>query len=105
MKKLEDLKLASLYIILKDHDNDSLQKALAMSQSRCVKKAASADNVDLGAIVLSEGRTYSTKTIATFWLTNRIDVKVAKELRDAINLLSPVISIKFVDESDPGIIC
>jgi len=47
MKKLEDLKLSALYIIRKDHDNESLKKALVNSQSSCVKKAASPDNVPL----------------------------------------------------------
>ena len=102
IKKLDDLKLTSLYISLKDYDNDSLLRALTASQSRCVRKAASDDNVDLGAVVLTEGRTYSSETIVTFWLTKRIDIKVAKELEDAVTLLSPVISMKFVNESNPG---
>lgn len=99
------MKLASLYIILKDHDNDSLARALAMSQSRCIRKASAADNVELDAVILTEGRTYSSKSIVTFWLTKLIDIKVAKELRDAVQLLSPVISVKFVDETSPGTSC
>lgn len=102
VKKLEDIRLSSLFIALKDYNNETLVRMLAMSQSRCIKEAARNENVDLQTVVLKEGRNYSSELLTSFWLTRRLDSSVGRELRAAIKILSPLISIKLVDNTDPG---
>ena len=94
--------MSSLYIVLKDHNNDSLTRLYATSQSKSIRQAAEKEAIDLNAVVLKEGEKYSSKFISSLWLTDRIDSKVASELRQAIPCIKMHISMKLVDEHDGG---
>jgi len=98
----EDVRLSSLYIVLKDHNNDSLTRLYASSQSNCIHDTAEQEWITLNAVVLKDGRNYSSEFISTMWLTERIDSKVASELRQAIPCIKMHISMKLVDQHDGG---
>jgi len=53
--KASDLSLASLFIVLKDHNNESLVRLITRSQADCLKKEAEKESVELEAVVLKEG--------------------------------------------------
>ena len=84
MRKSDEVYTASLFITLKDHDNESLLHHVVKSQMRCVKEQAGKEDIDLDAIVLKEGTYYSSKTLTSLYLAKSMDAKIAMELREAI---------------------
>lgn len=98
MKSLEDMRLSSLYIVLKDFNNRSLMQTLATSQARCIRKSAQQQNVTLETVVLPK----DSDVLTCLWLTSRLDSNVAKELKQGVTVLKSLISIKLVDKSDPS---
>ena len=97
------MRASSLNIVLKDYNNDSLARAQCISQSRCVKLQAQKEGIDLEAVTLKTGPSCNPQNIACLCLTKRIDITVAKELREAVKMVSPYISMNLVDKTDPGI--
>ena len=99
VRKSDEVYTASLFITLKDHDNESLLHHVVKSQMQCVKEQAGKEDIDLDAIVLKEGTYYSSKTLTSLYLAKSMDAKIAAELREAIKSLETFISIKFIDEN------
>jgi len=102
-KGLDDLRVSSLNIVLKDYNNESLARAQTVSQSRSIKLKAQMEGIELEAVTLMTDPTCNPDNISTLCLTKRIDGIVAKELREAVKMLAPLISMNLVDKSDPGI--
>ena len=98
-RNADDVYTASLFITLKDHDNESLRQYVAKSQMRSVRAEAQKENIDLDSVVLKEGTYYSSTTLTTFYVSKNMDGKCATEMRGAMKSLKPFISIKFIDEN------
>jgi len=94
------MRTSSLNIVLKDYNNNSLTRAQAVSQSRCVK--AHKEGIELEAVSLFTGPNFNPENNATLILTKRIDDVAAKELREAVTIMTPLITMNLVDKTDPG---
>ena len=92
----------SLYITLKDHDNDSVLMAFVKSQVRVIRNESHKEGIDLKAVSLKEGNTYSTHTLTTLWLTERMDSTIANELTESLIKVRQWVSVKLVDDSSRG---
>jgi len=72
------------------------------SQTRVLRKAALSEGITIDAVCLNERRKYSSEKMTTLWLTKSMDSHIAKELKDAVKNLTPLIAIKLVDERNLG---
>ena len=87
---------------MKDHENETVLVKYIKSQVRAIRAEASKEGIELKSVQLTEGETYSTKCLTTFWMTQFIGANVAEELREALKQLKQWISIKVVDDSLAG---
>ena len=92
----------ALFIALKDHDNDTVLMSFVKSQVRVIKRESSKEGIDLRAVSLTEGTTYSTHTLTTLWLTKKMDSTIASELRESLIKVRQWVSVKLVDDSLAG---
>ena len=97
-KSSDEFRLASLYIVLKDHNNRSLVELQTTSQCSIIRNEAMKENIHLDAVVLKEGERYSSEFLSVLWMTERMDLKVANELRKGFEIIKSQISIKLIDQ-------
>jgi hypothetical protein len=76
-----------LFIVLKDHNNDTLVRPQTVSQSNIIRKKAEQENIHLDAVVLKEGETYSSEFLSVLWMTERMDQNVARELKKGLSII------------------
>jgi len=69
---VSDFTLASLFIVLKDHDNMPLRVKQTMSQSRILRSAAEDEGFAMNHVQLQDKNLKS----AALWMTSRMDRKV-----------------------------
>ena len=101
-KTLKEYSTASLFIVLKDHDCEHAKTLTVMSQTRSVRGAASSQGFDMDYVHLKEGDDYSTMP-AKLFLTERIDVKVAMEVKNGLDKMKHCkLKLKLVDYSKEG---
>jgi len=91
--------LASLYIVLKDHNNETLVRLQTSSQTNLIRIEAEKANIHLDAVVLKEGERYSSEFLSVLWMTPRMDYNVAKELKKGLAIIKAKICIKLVDQT------
>lgn len=101
---MEEKCLATLYAVLKDHDNESLLFHFAKSQSRVLQREALKDGVELESPRLLVGQNDTPSCLAKLHLTEAMDPEVARELAGNMRELRSLINLKFVDKSANGII-
>ena len=53
----------------------------------------------MSSVSVKDGSLYSTKRNATLWITDRMDVEVAGDIKDAIQRLYEIMKIHVVDKS------
>lgn len=94
--------MSSLYIVLKDHRNESLICLQTTSQSSAIREEAMKEGIALDAVVLEEGDRYSSEFLSVLWMTDKMDSKVAKELSKGVSIIKSHITIKLVDETNVG---
>ena len=75
---------------------------LAASQAKTLREAAEEQGVTLQGITLEDGKRYSSSCLTTLWMTPRIDTALSNDLREAVQLLRPLIGIHLVDECVQG---
>jgi hypothetical protein len=90
--------VAALYLVVKDHDNESLIFHMAKSQSRVLKREAAKEGIDLESPRLSEGSQSSPSCITKLFITEQMDHKVASDLVAALGSLTSLISVKLVNQ-------
>eukprot|EP00111_Clytia_hemisphaerica_P019795 TCONS_00058404-protein len=92
----------ALCVTVKDHTNETVLMAFVKSQIRVVRAEAKKEGIEMKNVHLEEGQNYSSKTLTKLWMTQRMAVGVANELRPAIQKLQQWIAIKIVDDSLSG---
>ena len=97
---VDEIFAQTLNITLKDHDNESLLRLFTKSQMREVENRAAQEGISMEAIVLKEGRSYSSRTLTNLYLGKSLSTKVAEELRKAVSSsLAPFITINVIDDN------
>ena len=99
---MEEGSLSSLYIVLKDHANETLLFHFVKSQSRVLQREALKEGVQLESPRLKVGDTQTPSCLATLVLTKAMDQKVATQLLDATKILKSMIDLLVVDKSTNG---
>uniref|UniRef100_A0A7M5WRZ6 Uncharacterized protein n=1 Tax=Clytia hemisphaerica TaxID=252671 RepID=A0A7M5WRZ6_9CNID len=89
--------VSSLYITLKDHNNEALLHHFAKSQMKCVRKAAQEEDITLENVEMTEGERYSSKKLTSLWLLESMATDVASELKKSVKCLDGLMNIKLVD--------
>ncbi|XP_066929136.1 uncharacterized protein [Clytia hemisphaerica] len=97
VRSINDSFVASLYIVLKDHNNETLLHHFAKSQIKFVKAEAEREGINLETVVMGEGVRYSSKHLTSLWLTKSMDSNVAKELKNAVQSCRGLLEMKLVD--------
>ena len=87
------MRVSSLYIVLKDHANESLQDLFSISRTRVLRRKASEEGIETEKISFEESSPL---------LLKNMDEKVATELIEAVKSLSPFVSLKLVNKSGNG---
>ena len=99
-RTVDEIFAQTLNITLKDHDNESLLQLFTKSQMREVQNKAAHEDITMDAIVLKEGRNYSSSKLASLFIGKSMSSKLAAELRKAVDSsLSPFININVIDEN------
>jgi len=93
--------LSSLFIVLKDHNNDGLKTKQAVSQSRILRSAAEEDGFVMNYVQLKEKNLKN----ACMWLNSRMRSSIAKELKLGIKKLGHLIDVNVVDQTCQGKNC
>ena len=91
----------SLCIILKDHNNEDLRKAMAASQSRFIKSSAKEKGFKMESVEIKNGKNYSTKP-TTVWLTAGLATGIRTELISGWRKLNHYIDYLLVDRDNLG---
>ncbi|XP_066930600.1 uncharacterized protein [Clytia hemisphaerica] len=97
VRSITESYVSSLYIALKDHNNEALLHHFAKSQVKCLKAAAEEEGIDLVNVDMTEGERYSSKVLTSLWLCKTMGANVASELKKAVDLIKMLMSIKVVD--------
>ena len=93
------MRVSSLYIVLKDNANESLQDLFSISRTRVLRRKASEEGIETERMSFEES---SPLLLTSLVLLKNMDEKVATELIEAVKSLSPFISLKLVNESGNG---
>lgn len=102
VRSITESYVSSLYIALKDHNNEALLHHFAKSQVKCLKAAAEEEGIDLVNVDMTEGERYSSKVLTSLWLCKTMGANVASELKKAVDLIKMLMSIKVVDLTSKG---
>ena len=102
VRSLTDGFVSSLYITLKDHNNETLLHHFAKSQIKYLKAEAEKEGIDLDNIEMTDGDRYSSKILTSLWLCEKMGTEVAKELKKAVELFKGLLAIKLVDLTSAG---
>ncbi|XP_066933575.1 uncharacterized protein [Clytia hemisphaerica] len=97
VRSLTDGYVSSLYITLKNQNNETLVHHYAKSQVRCLRAAAEQEGIPIENVEMTEGDRYSSKILTSLWLCKSMDTNVAKELRNAVECVKGMVAVKLVD--------
>ena len=100
-KTLRDASAASLFIVLKDHDNPGLQHIQHRSQSSVVDEAVKKDGFNVGCVVVKESDRYSTRPAAV-WILERMNERVATSVKEGLAKISHLLDILVVSPRSEG---
>ena len=102
MKTITGGYVSSLYIALKDHNNEALLHHFAKSQIKCLREAAQEEDIALENVEMTDGERYSSKKLTSLWLLQSMSTAVASELKKAVKCLNGLMNIKLVDLTSSG---
>lgn len=94
--------VSSLYISLKDHNNEDLLHFFAQSQTKCLKAEAESKGIELDSVQISEGLRYSSSKLTSLWIKSNMDKGVSRELKKAVDNLKGLMALKLVDLTSEG---
>jgi len=97
-KSSTEAALSSLFIVLKDHDNISLNTKQAVSQTRIIKSAAENDGFEMNHVELKQ----KNRRSAALWMSSRMGGRVSIELKAGIEKISHLIELRVVDQTGQG---
>ena len=87
----------SLYVVLKDHANESILFLFTKSQSRVLRREALKDGVDIESTRLLVGEKHMPSALTTLVITAQMDQKVANQLVEATRSIKSLIDMLVVN--------
>ena len=96
---MEDCRVSSLYIVLKDHANESLLIMFTKSQLRVLQREASNEGIELEGIQLNEGQ---PTFLTTLKISSSMGEKVRAGLVEATRAFGALMNFRLVDERGNG---
>lgn len=94
--------MSSLFISLKDFNNENLLHFFAKSQIKHLKAEAEKEGIELDTVEVTDGDRYSSKILTSLWLCDTMATDVAIELKKAVQCFTGLLPIKLVDLTSAG---